>query len=63
MEIIFDDNLKAIDMLKDVTSIIEAIEHDDPEKIFHIIKSLKTHLTEFEQIYRRFLLDGAYFHK
>lgn len=56
----YDDNLVAIDMLKDVTKIIEGIERNDVRDIRSAFQSLKDHTTEFEKVFDYFLSTGSY---
>jgi len=55
-----NDNLVAIDMLKDVSKIIESIERNDNRDIRSAVKSLKDHLVEFEVVFNQFNLSGVY---
>lgn len=56
----YDDNLVAIDMLKDVTKIVEGIERNDTRDIKSAFLSLKDHTNEFEKVFNYFLSTGAY---
>jgi hypothetical protein len=55
-----NDNLVAIDMLKDITQIIAGIERNEGREIQSGIKSLKEHLSEFESVYYQFKAFNSY---
>lgn len=56
----YDDNLVAIDLLKDVTKIIEGIERSDVRDIKNALQNLKDHTTEFEKVFNNFIMNGLY---
>ena len=56
----YDDNLVAIDMLKDITKIIEGIERNDARDIRSALQSLKDYTIEFEKVFEYFLSTGSY---
>jgi gamma-glutamylcysteine synthetase len=56
----YDDNLVAIDMMKDVTSIIEGIERNDVRNIRNSLQRLKNHTDKFDKVFNYFLSTGAY---
>jgi hypothetical protein len=54
------DNSLAIKMLKDITVILNAIEHNDFNYIETTLKELKEHIIEFEKIVYQNKTDGLY---
>ena len=56
----FSDNMMAIEMLKDITTIINAIEYNDKTYIKVGIKDLKEHLSNFEEIFYQNLSHDCY---
>lgn len=55
-----NDNLAAINMLKDVSNIIEGIERNDSEVISIALHDLKLNINEFEKTFNCCLLEGLY---
>lgn len=49
-----NDNEVAIDMLKDVTRIIEGIETNRSRTVREGIDRLRKHLSEFEKVFQQF---------
>ena len=56
----FSDNLVAIEMLKDITVILSAIEHNDCRNIKSGLRNLKEHISEFEEIFYINKADKCY---
>lgn len=56
----FSDNVSAIEMLEDVTTILHSIEYNDKTYIKVGIKNLKEHLSNFEEIFYQNLSNGCY---
>ena len=57
---VFSDNLVAIEMLKDITVILNAIEYNNGRNIKAGLKSLKEHINEFEEIFYENKADNCY---
>lgn len=55
-----NDNLAAINMLKDVSNIIEGIERNDSKVIGIALYNLKLNINEFEKTFNCCLLEGLY---
>ncbi len=55
-----NDNLAAIQMLKDVSKIIESIERNDANAIGVALYSLKLNMSEFEKTFNCCVLEGLY---
>lgn len=56
----FSDNRMAIKMLGDVTEIISAIESNSSADIKRNLRSLKIHMTDFEDVYYENKSNGCY---
>lgn len=55
-----NDNLAAINMLKDVTNIIEGIERNNSKDISIALYNLKFNIKEFEKTFNCCLSEGLY---
>jgi len=56
----FNDNIVAIKMMKNITSIIEGIEKNEGVTISHALEDLKANIDEFEEVFEEFKSVGTY---
>jgi hypothetical protein len=54
------DNVKAIEMLKNITDLLRAIEYNDVTYIYKNLENLKSNLVDFEKVFYLNLGSGIY---
>ena len=55
-----NDNEVAIKMSRDISDMLEGIEHDDADKICSALYNLKSHAEDFRVIFNKNCLQGVY---
>jgi vacuolar-type H+-ATPase catalytic subunit A/Vma1 len=55
------DNQVAIEMLRNITEIINGVENDDAKYINSQLKKLKENINEFDELFRENLVNGMYY--